>query len=90
MKIVIVSGGTMYGPFPNTTDTDLWLESHNPQSGGEDIKIFSMWDETVKPGTPAKAQSCGVLLGRNRPLEGMSREKRKAALVSAAGSAHPA
>lgn len=62
----------MYGPFHNSTDTDAWLDSHNVHSGGEETKIFSMWDESVEPGTPEKAQSCGVLIGRNRPLDSVT------------------
>lgn len=85
MKIVIVAGGTMYGPFPNTTAGDDWLESHSPSSGGEDIKIFSMWDDTVEEGTAEKAQACGVLLGRNRALENLRPEERKQRLIEAAG-----
>lgn len=88
MKIVIVSAGTMIGPFPNTTTADGWLERHDPKSGGEDIKIFSMWDGDVPEGSADKAQACGVLLGRNRPLEGMTPDQRREALVQAAGGSH--
>lgn len=85
MKIVVVAGGSIFGPFPNITEADGWLESHNVQSGGEEIKIFSMWDADVESGTVEKAQACGVLLGRNRPLENLRPDQRKERLIQAAG-----
>jgi len=88
MKIVIVAGGTMIGPFGNITDLDLWLDSHTLPSGGEQVKIFSMWDDVVKPATADTAHSCGVLLGRERPLQNMVPSERREALVTAARAVH--
>lgn len=58
VRILILSAGKLFGPFPDQGTTETWLENHD--SIKENCELYSVWDTEL--GTDKIAHECGTRL----------------------------